>query len=45
MTCVEVFSFQKKTQVIQLKVTVPFETEANGQNEIVSHIDRSEVKL
>ena len=28
-----------------LKVTVQFETEGNGQNEIVSHMDRSEVKL
>ena len=28
-----------------LKVTVQFETEGNGQNEIVSNIDRSEVKL
>ena len=29
----------------QLKVTVQFETEGNGQNEIVSSMDRSEVKL
>ena len=28
-----------------LKVTVQFEIEGNGQNEIVSHMDRSEVKL
>ena len=28
-----------------LKVTVRFETEGNGQNEIVSHMDRSEIKL
>ena len=28
-----------------LKVTVQFETEGNGQNEIVSHVDRSEVNL
>ena len=28
-----------------LKVTVHFETEGNGQNEIVSHMDSSEVKL
>ena len=28
-----------------LKVTVQFETEGNGQNEIVIHMDRSEVKL
>ena len=27
------------------KVTVQFETEGNGQNEIVNHMDRSEVKL
>ena len=30
---------------ILLKVTVQFETEGNGQNEIFSHMDRSEVKL
>ena len=28
-----------------LKVTVQFETEGNGQNKIVSHMDRSEIKL
>ena len=28
-----------------LKVTVQFETEGNGQNEIFNHMDRSEVKL
>ena len=28
-----------------VKVTVQFETEGNGQNEFVSHMDRSEVKL
>ena len=28
----------------QIKVTVQFETEGNGQNEIFSHMDRSEVK-
>ena len=28
-----------------LKVTVQFETEGNSQNEIFSHMDRSEVKL
>ena len=28
-----------------LKVTVQSETERNGQNEIVSHMDRLEVKL
>ena len=27
------------------KVTVQFETEGSGQNEIASHMDRSEVKL
>ena len=27
------------------KVTVQFETEGNGQNEIVSHMNRSEVRL
>ena len=30
---------------LRLKVTVQFKTEGNGQNEIVSHMDRSEVKL
>ena len=29
----------------KLKVTVQFETEGNGQNEIFSHMDRSKVKL
>ena len=28
-----------------VKVTFQFEIEARGQNEIVSHMDRSEVKL
>ena len=28
-----------------IKVIVQFETEGNGQNEIYSHMDRSEVKL
>ena len=28
-----------------IKVTVQFETEGNGQNEIFSRMDRSEVKL
>ena len=28
-----------------IKVTVQFKTEGNGQNEIVSHMERSEVKL
>ena len=27
------------------KATVQFETEGNGQNEIVSHMERSEVRL
>ena len=30
---------------VKLKVTVQFETKGNGQNEIVSHMDRSEEKL
>ena len=30
---------------ILFKVTVQFETEGYGQNEISSHMDRSEVKL
>ena len=30
---------------VWFKVTVQSETEGNGQKEIVSHIDRSEVKL
>ena len=33
------------TQNAILKVTVQFETGGNGQNEIVLHMDRSEVKL
>ena len=37
------FSFSQPQHV--LKVTVQFETEGNGQNEIVSNMDRSEVKL
>ena len=36
---------QAKSVLTAFKVTVHFETEGNGQNEIVSHIDRSEVKL
>ena len=28
-----------------VKVTVQYETEGNGQNKIVSHMDRSGVKL
>ena len=35
----------KNFKLFFLKVTVQFETEGNGQNEIVSHMDRSEVKL
>ena len=31
--------------LLRLKVTVQFETEGNGQNELTSHIDRSEAKL
>ena len=31
--------------LIAFKITVQFETEWNGQNEVVSHTDRSEVKL
>ena len=30
---------------VALKVTVQFETEGNGQNEIVSNMDKSEVKF
>ena len=30
---------------LAVKVTVQFETEGNDRNEIVSHMDRSEVKL
>ena len=30
-------------KVFVVRVTVQFETEGNGQNEIVSHLDRSEV--
>ena len=32
-------------RVGEFKVTVQFETEGNGENEFVSHMDRSEVKL
>ena len=32
-------------KIMRFKVNVQFETEGNGQNEIVSHLDRSEVKL
>ena len=31
--------------MVQFKVPVQFETEGNGQNEIVIHMDRSEVKF
>ena len=31
--------------LIAFKITVQFESERNGQNEVVSHTDRSEVKL
>ena len=34
-----------RTGSTQFKVTVRFKTEGNGQNEIVSHMERSEVKL
>ena len=40
----ELGNFQESNQSV-LKVTVQFETEGNGQNEIVSRMDRSEVKL
>ena len=36
-------NLQEKQYVF--KVTVQFKTEGNGQNEIVIHMDRSEVKL
>ena len=39
------FSLAIARMMMYLKVTVQFETEGNGQNEIVSHMDRSEVKL
>ena len=32
-------------QGVKLKVTVQFETKGSGQNEIFTHMDRSEVKL
>ena len=38
-------SSARPTKCGEFKVTVRFETEGNGQNEIVSHMDRSEVKL
>ena len=31
--------------MLEIKVTVQFETEGNGQNKIASNMDRSEVKL
>ena len=33
------------TERAVFKVTVQFETEGSGQNDIVSHMDKSEVKL
>ena len=36
---------QWKAPVRLINVTVQFEIEGNGQNEIVSHMDRPEVKL
>ena len=36
---------EKRKNSYIVKVTVQFETEGNGQNEIVSNMDRSEVKL
>ena len=30
---------------VHVKVTVQFETQGNGQNEIFSHMDRSEIRL
>ena len=38
-------SLWKCTTSAPVKVTVQFETEGNGQNEIFSRMDRSEVKL
>ena len=35
----------KPVDVDVLKVTVQLKTEGNGQSEIVSHMERSEVKL
>ena len=37
--------YKKSLHILLLKVTVQFETEGNGQNEVVSIMDRSEVKL
>ena len=43
---VENYKLMNSMQVNVLsKVTVQFETERIGKNEIVSHMDRSEVKL
>ena len=43
------YKMKKKDQAqemfLKLKVTVQFETEGNGQNEIVSRMDRSDLKL
>ena len=40
---IESLNIYKNT--VDIKVTVQFKTEGNGQNEIFSHMDRSEVKL
>ena len=40
-----VTSFTESLVIFYVKVTVQFETEGNGQYEIVSHMDRPEVKL
>ena len=42
-TAVEVYT--TVTLLSTLKVTVQFETEGNGQNKIISPMDRSELKL
>ena len=36
--------YNRITKIV-LKVTVQFKTEGNGQNEIFSHMDRSEVSF
>ena len=40
-----IWNLKKVKIFLWFKVTVQFETEGNGQSEIVSNIDRSEVKL
>ena len=40
-----VTSLTESLVIFYVKVTVQFETEGNGQNEIVSHMHRPEVKL